>query len=77
MDDQKSKKEILYAEVIKELRDSNLFKQRICDYVGIPVEKRDHPSVIEWVIKWIKEQQRTGVAKPAGVDASTTPPLET
>lgn len=65
MDDPKSKKELMYAEVIAELGNANLFKQKVCDYVGVPVEKRDHPEVANWVIKWIKEQQRTGVNMPA------------
>ena len=67
----------LQARVIYDLAVTNLNFMVICDYFGIPAEKRYNPNCGEWIIKWIKEAQHIRIFKRPDelFGESSTPPV--
>ena len=63
MDPEESKKGNLNAELVFELAVVNLNWQKLCDYFGIPTKHRYNPNCGEWIIKWIKESEKSRLNK--------------
>jgi hypothetical protein len=66
------------ARLVYDLAVTNLNFMVICDYFGIPPEKRYNPNCGMWIIKWIKEAEHVRFNKRPDelFDTSLTPKIE-